>query len=311
MERTLKYDYEGKPFFYPLLGGVHDLGCARISGVGLGNSFFSYFHAFVLAKQHNGTLIQPAWPSFKIGPLLRGEARKRFYVGLFRPLEDELNGIAKYAVLGRHLLRHNKVLIKSGELRDQISDGLNLVGCSGFSFRLLNNHRKPIRNRLFAMIKEPISTGFEWARSNYIAIHVRMGDFAPPKDDFLSVGAVNNTRIPLSWYREIILQLRAKYPDSPILLISDGHQRELETLLTAGAQLRSTGSDTGDLLTLASASLLVGSNSTFSRWAAFLGDMPSIWPPIETQDDKPTSPDTEIAYVASGEASALPRWELS
>ena len=57
-----------------------------------------------------------------------------------------------------------------------------------------------------------------------------------------------------------------------------------------------------DLLMMSGASILVGSNSTYSRWAAFLGDMPSIWLrgakiAKDFAEERPTSPSTPILYA--------------
>jgi hypothetical protein len=89
-----------------------------------------------------------------------------------------------------------------------------------------------------------------------------------------------------------------QFPQRRIYIFSDGKIDELKPVLDLGAELYSSGSDVLDLLKMASASLLVGSNSTFSRWAAFLGDMPSIWLKKGIQEEKPSGDQTPIAYVA-------------
>ena len=68
-------------------------------------------------------------------------------------------------------------------------------------------------------------------------------------------------------------------------------------LLEMGATLYRSGSDMTDLLAMSGASILVGSNSTYSRWAVFLGDMPSIWVKREVQEEKPSGAETPILYV--------------
>ena len=288
------------PIFYPLLGGVRDLGCMRVSGVGLGNSFFTYFHTLLLSKAHGGRLIYPAWPSFRIGPMLRGESRKRFYVGLFQPTFDEISGVQKYALLAKFYNKKHIVAIERGEAKAAVSNGLNFVSCSDFTFHGLANHRAEIRERLLRMINVPTPKHFGWGKSNYIAIHVRMGDFAAPSDASALNRGIANTRIPVSWYVGILERLRAQYPDKPALVVSDGHEEELRELLNAGATLHKTDSDIGDLLALSSASILVGSNSTFSRWATFLGGMPSIWVRRSDQDEMMLSDGAAVSYIPIG-----------
>jgi hypothetical protein len=49
---------------------------------------------------------------------------------------------------------------------------------------------------------------------------------------------------------------------------------------------------------MAGASILVGSNSTYSRWAAFLGNMPSIWLKTSVEAEKPSADETPILYTS-------------
>jgi hypothetical protein len=291
------------PVFYPLLGGVKDLGFVRLSGHGLGNGFYSYFHAFVLARRLNGRLIHPAWLSLKTGPLRRGDASKRFYWRLFSPTPDEISGPRKYLLLTT--ARHNLIEIGDDTPPRVDTARINIVSCKSFTFRGLHEHRTAIRQRFLAMIREPTPAGFQWGSSDYAAIHVRLGDFAPSADISAINSGVANKRLPMSWYIAIIRRLRQQHPDRPIFLVSDGKEGELRELIANGARLVRTGSDIGDLLTLSSASLLVGSNSTFSRWAAFLGDMPSIWTSIPKPDDTPTIDNSKISFIPVGAENFL------
>ena len=89
----------------------------------------------------------------------------------------------------------------------------------------------------------------------------------------------------------MIRRVRAIYPHLPVHIFSDGREHELGDILAInGVQLRRKPSDIADLMALAEARLLIGSNSTFSRWAAFLGDMPSIWLKTEQPTEQPTGP---------------------
>lgn len=289
-----------RPILYPLLGSVRDLGFVRLSGNGLGNSFYPYFHAFVLAKKNNGRLIRPAWFSLKTGPLRRGDASKRLYLGLFRPMADEVSGPAKYILLRNALFGPNMINIGAGKTPSLKTAKLNVVSCSGFTFEGLHEHRAVIRDRLLDMIKESPPSGFKWGSSKYAAIHVRLGDFAPTADISVINSGAANKRVPMSWYLEIISRIREQFPGLPILIVSDGKEGELVDLINAGARLVRTGSDIGDLLTLSSASLLVGSNSTFSRWAAFLGGMRSIWTSRPKPNELPSADDSKQSYVPVG-----------
>src|ERR1700690_1725111 len=84
---------------YPVLGSSVDLWFVRISGHGLGNCFYTYFHAVALADKHGAALIAPPWFCLKIGPLLRGSASKRLYWRMFTPFAGDIRGIRKLLTL--------------------------------------------------------------------------------------------------------------------------------------------------------------------------------------------------------------------
>jgi hypothetical protein len=255
----------------------HDLWFARLGGSGLGNCFYPYFHAYVLALRSGARLIAPPWFSLKLGPLLRGESSKRFYWRLFRACPGDLGGVAKlYRMLrgypGRVLLE-----IDGADEPALVSGALNVVVSRKWTFNGLHPYRDAIRARLLAILAETISPAPRWGQGDFIGIHVRLGDFKSIEDPQQMLLAKNNARIPVFWYVNVARALRRRYPDRPIILFSDGKSQELQPLLDLGALLYRSGSDIADLIRMSEASLLVGSNSTFSRWAAFLGNMPSIW----------------------------------
>jgi hypothetical protein len=293
---------------YPSLGSVHDLWFVRMSGSGLGNAFYNYFQAVALAAQCDATVIVPPWFSVKIGPMLRGQSGKRFYLGMFKPYRGEIRGLRKLWVLLSHYRRHKLVEIDGCRPAALEEGRLNIVTVNNnFTFEGLYPHRDAIRQRILDIVNDPVPPGHCWGQGGFIAVHVRMGEFAQVSDTKLITGGQSNVRIPLSWYAHLVENLRARYPQMPVSIFTDGNERELAPLLESGATLYRSGSDMTDLLAMSSASILVGSNSTYSRWAAFLGDMPSIWVKREVQEEKPSGPDTPILYV-SIDATDPPRW---
>jgi hypothetical protein len=283
--------------FYPDLGSLYDLWYVRLSGVGIGNCFYNYFHAAVLAEKYNGRLITPPWFSLKIGPILRGERSKRFYWRMFKPYPGEIFGLAKLGAMlagspGRHIVEID------GKREPVVSEGkLNRVTCKKFTFTGLHDHRDSVRKRLLAIVNDPVPADQSWGKSNFIGMHVRLGDFQIARDTTQATSGASNTRIPMSWYINLTRALRARYPQMPIRIFSDGQDAELQPLLGPGTSIYRSGSDMGDLLAMASASILVGSNSTYSRWAAFLGNMPTIWLDTQTRDEKPSAADAPILFI--------------
>jgi hypothetical protein len=89
-------------------------------------------------------------------------------------------------------------------------------------------------------------------------------------------------RTPVSWFSKALASLRQQLGRStPAFVVSDGNRDDLAELLDEPAvQLVQTGSAIGDLLALSRARILLASGgSSFSAWAAYLGEIPSIAKP--------------------------------
>lgn len=283
---------------YPVLGSSLDLWFLRVSGHGLGNCFYTYFHAVALAEKHGAKVIAPPWFCLKIGPLLRRSASKRLYWRMFKPLAEDIRGIRKFVTLLRSY--RGRRIIKIGDSTDPVPVGgaLNLIVSDRFTFRGLHPYRTLIRQRLLGIVRDPVPENHGWGTGNYIAVHVRLGDFAAVTDPAVISRGDPNLQIPLSWYGTLITALRKRYSEKLIYVFSDGNEPQLQPLLELGAVFYRSGSDMTDLLAMAGASILVGSNSTYSRWAAFLGDMPSIWLKTSKQAEKPSGPETPMLFFA-------------
>lgn len=286
--------YDAPPLFYPILGAELDLGYVRLSGHGLGNGFYSYFHALALAIENGGAVVSPPWHSIKPARILRGKFGERSYWDLFKTHPNDVSGTRKFRAL---LLKRHDINAASSERR--ASHGhLNVVACWPFTFRGLHKHRELIRKRFSEITREAPPAGHSWGSGRYAAVHVRMGDFGKPATiEELESGNTNNLRIPLSWYKHAIVEISNRRPDLPIYIISDGSAAELSELLSDRVCIQKTGSDIGDLYALSGASVLIGSNSTYSRWAAFLGDMPTVWLRTKTPPERPTSDETPLIYL--------------
>lgn len=296
---TVKPHAAGR-YVYPLFEAGLDLGFARVAGAGLGNCLFSYFHAMLFAQRRGAKLIQPAWPSLKLGPLLRGERSKRFYIGLFRPAPQELTGLRKARALAGGL---------GGTWRDapipspataRTNGRLTVVRCRRHLFEPLLPDREEIRRRFLEIARPPLPLRQGWGNGRYLAMHVRLGDFAVASPERLLGGIENNLRIPLAWYVDVARRLRAVFPGLPVHVLSDGAEAELAPLLAIdGVCIRRENDDLSELAALAGARLLVGSRSTFSRWAAFLGNMPSIWLATTAGMERCTSSDVPFLQVGA------------
>jgi hypothetical protein len=113
-----------------------------------------------------------------------------------------------------------------------------------------------------------------------VAVHVRFGDFLPVNEaDSLGGGA--NRRQPLSWYVDAVKTLQADLgPAWRFHVFSDARDAELvDLLILPGVQRMPIVSAAHDLLLMARHRILVASGSTFSMWASFLGQVPTLWYP--------------------------------
>jgi Glycosyl transferase family 11 len=293
---------------YPSLPATHDFGLIRIGGAGIGNCFYAYFHAVVIAEEINGRIISPTWSSVKLGPLLRREFSLRRYGMMFRPHPDEIRGLMKAVRLISLWPKRNHVEIRNGEHTSAPTKGkLTVVGApltvvdappGEFTFAGLHPHRDMIRRRLLEILAEPPLQTPKWGQGDYMAAHIRLGDFVSAHPNQVKSGKQEDLRIPISWYANAIRRVSAIFPELPVYIFSDGREHELADILAIDrVSLRREPSDIADLLSLAQARLLIGSNSTFSRWAAFLGDMPSIWLKTEQPAEQPTGELTPILYI--------------
>jgi hypothetical protein len=126
-----------------------------------------------------------------------------------------------------------------------------------------------------------------------VAMHVRLGDFvaAPASEDPNLYRGRFNVSMPIEWFVEIGLKLRAAFMDQvQFQVFSDGTPERLRPLVDALSPVPTVcpwPSDVSDLLAMSSADALVCSVSTYSVWAAALSDSPYIWfrPQLQPHSD--------------------------
>jgi len=290
---------------YPALPAPLDLGLLRLNGAGFGNCLFAYFHAVVLAEKEGRQLIAPAWRSLPINRKLRGDGSIRRYHDMVRTHPDEMGGAAKAAALAALFPFADIQNVTASTPSHGSKRPLIVVRSTGFTFEGLHQHRDLLRRRLIEIMKRPPPQPPQWGNDRHIAVHVRLGDFDPAESALLDSGETGNLRLPIAWYGRVIERLRALLPDLPICLYSDGDDAELASLLARDGVTRARSSDDiNDLVALAGASVLVGSHSTFSRWAAFLGNMPVIWHAQRVRRDNPVDPRIRSQHIGD-DMSAL------
>jgi hypothetical protein len=291
-------------YSYAKLGG-RDLCFFRLFGPGLGNLLFPWARFMVATRKCGLTPIAPAWPQLKWGTIRRREKDKRFYSGLFHTPDGQIMGLRKLLLLHR-LRRVSEDAFHAMADKQQIGDDSVVIfeGLGTYFGPILREHQY-IREQLLLMTRREHQGGMSYDFRASISVHVRLGDFAPSTD--VPVRQPQScTRLPVPWYRHVALQIRAAAGSNvPVHVFSDGTDEELVPLLSLPNARRLTfGSSIADLLALSCARVLIGSDSTLSRWAFYLGRMPAVvYPGLLRQ---PLYYENPAAEVECGPEDRLP-----
>jgi hypothetical protein len=274
---------------------------------GLANRLFPWARCCVYARKHKLPMLAPSWSQVKIGPLLRGERDLRTYHNLFQQPPHYIQGIRRMylAKTGRKLPEPEDLNIaRAGSSAHQV------VVFSGLGeyFKPLNGWHEFLLQELRQVVRPLWQRRAAQYAAAPIALHVRRGDYAKPTsaEDVKTKGLM---QVPLSWFIDSLQLIRQRL-GAPVkaVVASDGTAEELGPLLQLeNVEQIVTGSAIGDLLALSQARLLLGSGSSFSAWAAFLGQMPALthpgqsllWfrlqppPGVYVGDFDPTQPEPE------------------
>lgn len=217
----------------------------RFSGSGLANCLFVYARAIQYSYHTGAVIITPTWFNISIGPYLRKQSDKRHYCGLFKS-ENEIKGIRKWWILQFH---KKQIKIEEG-LGNYFGDLLN---DASYIAKYIERHIEP--NLLCSV------NAFNFI--NCVAVHIRLGDY-PEK-----------VRTPISWYKQKIEDLKKTNSRYKFCIFSDGKDTELMELTSMqGVQRVFFGNAIADIIAISRCCYLIGSDSTFSGWGAFLGQVP-------------------------------------
>lgn len=268
-----------------------DLGLLRIGGTGLGNLLLTWAEFAVGTGKYGLIPIAPTWPQFKLGPLARNESDKRFYRDLFVKAPAEVGGIKKLKLLST-LPRIPAADFAKGSCPRPLANSRGVLvefdNAGALFGRILEDHAF-VRSELLRITRAKHQIGLEHDFRQSISAHIRLGDFRAE-----SLGT------PINWYARAITEVRrAIGSDLPVYVFSDGQDAELRPILNIpGTKRLGFGSSIADLWALSSADILIASGgSTFSKWAAYLGRMPVVYPPGTLyQKLYPENPAAEVEW---------------
>jgi hypothetical protein len=259
----------------------------------------------IFRHKWNAPMLAPRWTAPKLGPLLRREKDKRYYLRQFKK-DGYVTGLARLALLLRARRIGEKEFVPGAA--DAASGGRKtLVVFSGMEgmFAPLLAHREMIRHRLLEILSPGVRRQFARQVTDFvIGVHVRRGD--KPVLERGEPQAHPNQAMPDEWFIRCIQNLRRMLGfAAPVQIFSDGRRHELRALLALpNVKLAPENPAIIDMLMLARSRILVTSaHSTFSMWAAYLGQMPSLWYPGETPNLDPDKPYLECQTDLDGDFS--------
>lgn len=263
----------------------YDYGVVRFGGAGLANCLFVAGRAAILAKNHKAALLRPTWERLGIGQWLRREKDKRFYTKLFAGNRIK-EGLRKLWVVSTHR--------KYGESVNPVpKDGVVVVQGLGDYFDAFRNDVEFVRAYILGSVCPSAVSTVPMNMKNSVAVHVRLGDYVPER------------RVPIKWYKSVIERLLAvnSCRNIDIQLFSDGRDEELTELLSLpGVHRVCYGNALADIIAISRCGLLIGSDSTFSGWGAFLGNVPCVFARVHY--GKPLADESRMCIAE--DASAIP-----
>ena len=213
-------------------------------------------------------MLFPSWESWGLGPLLRRESDLRLYLDLFKKPASQIGGVRKFWIQRSFLKITEPVSISQPYTDKQSADGLITFEKLLDYYAQLNGWNAFLLEEIRGMTREKWLKKAAAVPVAPVGIHVRRGDFV-----------LSGSGIPISWFVKSLLLVRkiAGYP-AKALIFSDGSARELRDILNLPhTSYIATGSAIGDLLSLAKQRFLIApGGSTFSAWASFLGQMPTV-----------------------------------
>lgn len=234
---------------------------------GLANQLFVWARAAKFCLGHDTRLLNPVFTKPHIGPILRGEKDFRFYIGLFRTVgAREISGLKKLWVklVSRRMSKEHWDSISPDS--SSVRPRLVVFRRTTENFNEINGCHRELGIWLHEMTHPRWLESYSEVGEILVGMHVRLGDFS------------GSIRHPISWYVDAVQFVHSIAGVVPVSVFSDGSDSELIELLSLpGVTVVRTGSAISDLLALSRSQFLIGTGtSTFSAWAAFLGQMPAF-----------------------------------
>lgn len=236
-------------------------------------------------------MISPIWARPAIGQLIRGGVDYRSYlrqialISLFKKREGDL-GVLEGWWKSRHCQRVSEeelqTILQSGRTKKKSPISVDFDEFV-FRFEPLNGWNDFLHEELRSLTRKKYLDFVDSIDSVPLGVNIRCGnDFGRAPDDptYARVGWLQKT--PISWYCETIKSIRKSLNrPAKAIVVSDGTAEALKEVLDLGnVTFLRPGSAITDLLVLTKSRVLIGTgSSTFSAWASFFGQMPTVTAP--------------------------------
>jgi hypothetical protein len=254
----------------------------RLRGSGLGNLLFPLYRAYQARQLQGGLLVFPQFLQLKPGPLMRREPDARAYGDIFQ------------ARTAKEVMHHARALwlLHTGkdERQLRIYEGL------GRHFHELSPAlRADFRRSLIQRYRQSqrLQQALSKIHEEDIAVHIRRGDFAASTNPMAAQGTMNFI-IEDEWYVLATELARQRSPSGKVRVFTDSSELPPSLLKALKPNEIDQSPDAlHSLMKMSGHGTIVTSRSSFSLWAAYLGNSHAFvnrdfdierYMPIETLD---------------------------
>lgn len=262
-----------------------------IARFGLGNKLMVWARAEAFAHDHGAKVLAPRFVQLPSVTALFGGVGVRGYrtnLGNF----DLSRGGYVSGIRRAWILRTMRIMDELEWSRNSVGV-VRFVGIGNDSFRRMLDHHDYICSRLRLITDDGILRFVDSISAEpFIGVHVRRGDFK-----------INGLAVADGWYIRAIDHAVRQTGVSLVRVFSDGRENELNFIANAFPHVRVVimpkAKPLSDIWALSKSAVMVGSSgSSFSAWAVALGQMPSIWNPVN-------APERRDLYVNSGQVPTV------
>ena len=243
---------------------------------GLGNMLLVWAKGVVFASDNNLSCYTSQWWGLRWGALLRGEKKKRFYIGYFIETPLCKQWLFKWRCLFGNTIQeppedffvNNIAEKKTVILFDKVITDNDLFG-------RIRNHHVLIKEALYKILTYRIKQNLDKYPSPEIGIHIRRGDFL-----------IGYQTTPIQYFINGIHLIRTTVGKPvPVTVFTDADEQDLkDVMMLSNITIAESKPDILDILLLSKSKIMILSkSSTFSYWGAYLSNAVVIRPANDWQ----------------------------